>query len=56
MRETEYVGLAFWAGWVEAMGHSLSHDELIAMDAALRDQVVDLVQEYLGQEDSDATG
>ena len=53
MRETDYVELAFWSGWVEAMGRSLSHDELIAMRDALRDQVAELVQELLEQEDDD---
>ena len=55
MRETEYVELAFWAGWVEALGRSLSHDELIAMDAALRDRLAAMVQDYLDYEAADAT-
>ena len=58
MRETDYVELAFWSGWAEALGHGLSPEELIGMNAALRDQVAEMVQDYLedmAQEESHAT-
>lgn len=47
MRETEYVELAFWSGWVEGVGGSLNHQELLDMTEAMRQRVACMVQEYL---------
>jgi hypothetical protein len=47
MRETDYVELAFWAGWVEALGYSLTPEELITMRDSLRDQASRLALDYL---------
>lgn len=56
MRETDYVELAFWAGWVEALGSSLTAEELIVMRDSLRGTVSRLAQDYLDHEVTDATG
>jgi hypothetical protein len=55
MRETDYVELAFWAGWVEACGSALSHEELQELDDALRPRVAEMVRDYL-EEVTDANG
>lgn len=47
MRETDYVELAFWAGWVEALNGALSQDELSEMRDAMRLRVASMVEEYL---------
>jgi hypothetical protein len=47
MRETEYVELAFWSGWVEAVGSALTHPELQELNDAMRERVRCMVEEYL---------
>ena len=47
MRETDYVELAFWSGWVGALNGSLTHEELCEMQDAMRLRVAAMVEEYL---------
>lgn len=47
MRETEYVDLAFWAGWLEALGYAMSPAELESMRVALVPQVCSMIHDYV---------
>lgn len=47
MRETDYVELAFWAGWCEAQGVTLSVDDMCEMAESLKDAASQLAQEYV---------
>lgn len=48
MRETEYVELAFYAGWLEALGYAMSPAELESMREALSGQVAGMIHDYVG--------
>lgn len=49
--ETEYVEMAFWSGWLDALGYALSEEELCAMSMKLRDHVSALVCGYVSSID-----
>lgn len=49
IRETEYVELAFWAGFVDALGRCLNHTELCDMAERLRPVVADMAATYLSE-------
>ena len=47
MRETDYVELAFWAGWCEAQGVMLTFGDMCEMAEALKDAASRLAQDYV---------
>lgn len=47
MSETEYVELAFYSGWLCALGKSLTHDELVQMSEQLKPRIAVLVESYV---------
>ena len=47
MRETEYVELAFYSGWLEALGYAMSPAELESMRGALSGQVAGMIHDYV---------
>lgn len=47
MRETDYVELAFWAGWCQAQGVSLGHDDLCDMAEAMKGVAAHAAEQYL---------
>ena len=56
LRETDYVERAFFAGWLDALGHAMDEQEMTTMCDSLRDQCAELVREYvesLNEEEDD---
>lgn len=49
-RETDYVELAFYAGWLEALGYAMSDVELERMRQLLREQTAQMIRDYVESE------
>jgi hypothetical protein len=47
MRETDYVELAFYAGWLDALGYAMPEAELERMRQLLREQTAQMIQDYV---------
>lgn len=48
MRETDYVEMAFYAGWLEALGFpSMGPQEMELMVEAMRSPVAEMVSDYV---------
>ena len=47
MRETDYVELAFYSGWLDALGYAMSEAELERMRQLLREQTAQMIQDYV---------
>jgi hypothetical protein len=47
MRETDYVELAFYARWLDALGYAMSEAELERMRQLLREQTAQMIQDYV---------
>lgn len=46
-RETDYVELAFYAGWLDALGYAMSEAELERMRQLLREQTSQMIRDYV---------
>ena len=47
MRETDYVELAFYSGWLDALGYAMSEAELERMRQLLREQTAQMIRDYV---------
>lgn len=46
-RETDYVELAFYSGWLDALGYAMSEAELERMRQLLREQTSQMIRDYV---------
>lgn len=47
LRETDYVELAFYAGWLDALGYAMSEAELERMRQLLRERTSQMIRDYV---------
>lgn len=47
LRETDYVELAFYSGWLDALGYAMSEAELERMRQLLREQTSQMIRDYV---------